>query len=355
MQLSVTSADALVARTVRLVGLVSAVLLALTAWAGPLLFSSNFGPATLMTWLVSAEAVVAALIGLFGPMFPDAWAPWWLAVLLGLGPASVALVLAAGQAEPWDVAYLPLEVMAVGALQLRRGWFTVSMLVTWAWAVVGFAAAPQDHLSSNASVGWLVVLVVATGLSLLTLATRRNVSEALTAQWAHSAARASTDHMTEVLNRQGLYDAAGPLAAAALDHVGSGSVTVSFCDVEGLKPVNDTYGHDAGDALIRTVAEGLAASVRAQDLVARWGGDEFVVVSINSTLPPQVLRARLLTYLEAHRPVDDPQWVPGVTVGQAVAHGGEGKTLQWLIDAADRDMYAQRVARRGAPELKGRR
>ena len=62
---------------------------------------------------------------------------------------------------------------------------------------------------------------------------------------------------------------------------------ISFClllaDVNGLKLANDVFGHDEGDELIRKAAEAIKKSCRKEDLVCRWGGDEFLVFSFNAS------------------------------------------------------------------------
>ncbi|CAG9214401.1 PAS domain S-box-containing protein/diguanylate cyclase (GGDEF)-like protein [Paraburkholderia tropica] len=84
---------------------------------------------------------------------------------------------------------------------------------------------------------------------------------------------ALVDALTGLANRRALEE---ELAAARL---GACRFAVFFVDLDGLKGINDRFGHDAGDALLREAARRLAATVRAGDFVSRLGGDEFVVVS----------------------------------------------------------------------------
>ena len=86
-------------------------------------------------------------------------------------------------------------------------------------------------------------------------------------------AMARVDPLTASLNRHAFYSM---IEGNRTTEGGAGCVAV--VDLDALKPVNDTFGHGAGDAAIRAVARGIRQVVRADDLVFRWGGDEFLVV-----------------------------------------------------------------------------
>ncbi|HEV8624246.1 MAG TPA: sensor domain-containing diguanylate cyclase [Acidimicrobiia bacterium] len=90
--------------------------------------------------------------------------------------------------------------------------------------------------------------------------------------------RALHDELTGLANRALLYDRLeGSLATAGVD--GGGPYAILFCDLDGFKAVNDRFGHSVGDALLVSAATRLAAVMREHDMVARWGGDEFVVLA----------------------------------------------------------------------------
>jgi len=149
--------------------------------------------------------------------------------------------------------------------------------------------------------------------------------------------RALTDGLTGVLNRQGIDELGRRLVDRA-----RGPVFALFVDINGLKAVNDTRGHDVGDEVIRSVALALRNVMRANDLIGRWGGDEFVVVGIGESPDPEIIEKRVqkvLSELGITR-----LWWQGVSVG-----GVSGvQDYDSLVAAADEAMYARRAAKRGA-------
>ncbi|MDM0003182.1 sensor domain-containing diguanylate cyclase [Variovorax sp. J22G73] len=93
---------------------------------------------------------------------------------------------------------------------------------------------------------------------------------------AELAARASTDSLTGLPNRRSLLDTLRRLLAQGERE--NRSVLVGFIDMDGFKKINDTHGHDIGDEFLSAMAGRLSASLRTSDVLARFGGDEFVVV-----------------------------------------------------------------------------
>jgi diguanylate cyclase (GGDEF)-like protein len=118
-------------------------------------------------------------------------------------------------------------------------------------------------------------------------------------------------------------------------------------DIDGLKQVNDTRGHDAGDALLVQVAHRLRGLVRASDTLARIGGDEFAILTADATEPADlaVICERIT---DAFRPQvagdGEPLW-SAVSVGAAVFpdHGDDQDTL---YKASDMALYAAKNAGR---------
>jgi diguanylate cyclase (GGDEF)-like protein len=134
---------------------------------------------------------------------------------------------------------------------------------------------------------------------------------------------------------------------AARDRDG-GAVVVLFCDVDGLKAINDRHGHAFGDQILIAVAQRLTGHVRSGDTVARFGGDEFVVVChLRAGLDASSMAGRLTAAVEAAPPLAAPDgtFVPvRVSVGQEVARVGDLDSDRLLRDA-DRSMYTAKRSR----------
>jgi diguanylate cyclase (GGDEF)-like protein len=102
--------------------------------------------------------------------------------------------------------------------------------------------------------------------------------EALRRLWEETKSligRAFTDPLTGLLNRRGLYDTALPLANLAKRN--GSTIGVAMADIDRFKSINDTRGHEAGDRVLASTAATIRSAVRTSDLVARVGGEEFVV------------------------------------------------------------------------------
>jgi diguanylate cyclase (GGDEF)-like protein/PAS domain S-box-containing protein len=176
----------------------------------------------------------------------------------------------------------------------------------------------------------------------------RDVTEQQRAE-AALRALATRDELTGLLNRRGFR----ALAEQELK-VGRRSGrrdAVIAVDLDDFKPVNDRWGHAAGDDALRLVAEVLRGAVREGDVVARLGGDEFVVYAsgLAGAEEGHVLAARLTGALDARmaraRDAGVP-WQIGWSVGVAEVEAGDD--LEALLGRADAQLYARKVARRVA-------
>lgn len=158
------------------------------------------------------------------------------------------------------------------------------------------------------------------------------------------ALQARQDPLTGLANRAGLLEG----IAAAVEHSPRQGmqIAVLYCDVDGLKTVNDTFGHRVGDQLLRAVAGRMAGAVRRDDLVARIGGDEFVIMATGITDDEAALSLAGKVAEAVSRPLavdGGTTLMPRISIGVAMAR--EGQTPDDVLAAADRALYRQKRPR----------
>ena len=147
------------------------------------------------------------------------------------------------------------------------------------------------------------------------------------------------DPLTRLANRTLLLDRLGhALARAQRNGVPLG---VLFVDLDRFKDVNDTYGHAVGDELLVAVGERLRASLRETETIARYGGDEFVVVSegVADEAAVQAVAERVRAALAEPFTVQGRPYTIGASVGVAVADPGIAGGPELVIQQADLAMY----------------
>lgn len=154
---------------------------------------------------------------------------------------------------------------------------------------------------------------------------------------------ARTDALTGLLNRRGFDEEFDRLCNRGGDR--ADSTYLLLLDVDHFKSVNDTYGHDAGDCVLRETARVLAGTVRETDFPARFGGEEFVVILSQSTLDDARRVAEQIRQAVAANSVRTPSADIDVTVSIGVA-GWRQETAESLLKRCDVAMYAAKHAGR---------
>jgi len=153
-------------------------------------------------------------------------------------------------------------------------------------------------------------------------------------------ARATHDRLTGIPNRETLLAVLGGEVERAVRHYKP--LSVAFIDIDRFKRINDTYGHNSGDAVLRQVARLVADGVRVNDTFGRYGGEEFMLI-LPETLPDDAVRlAEELRALVQHEALRIPgDQTVRVTISVGIA-GGRGPELQLdtLVDRADAAIYA---------------
>jgi diguanylate cyclase (GGDEF)-like protein len=152
---------------------------------------------------------------------------------------------------------------------------------------------------------------------------------------------AATDELTGLMRRGSGYASAHTEITRA--RRSDGRLVLVIVDVDGLKAVNDNWGHLAGDKLLRSVSDCLRESLRPYDIIIRFGGDEFLCVLSG------VSRAQVEPRLDVIQ-----ELIGARTRGQSVSFGlaelQEGDSIDDLIARADAELYARRRLVRGLPD-----
>lgn len=157
------------------------------------------------------------------------------------------------------------------------------------------------------------------------------------------AALAATDDLTGLLSRRFLESHLRGLLAASARH--ERPLAVAMLDLDGFKDVNDTHGHAVGDELLQTVVERMRSRLRQEDLLGRWGGDEFLLVLPDVDLGGAVTAADGVrqTIEETEMSVDGERLPITLSAGVAAWSGESPGDLLELADAA---LYAAKEAGR---------
>ncbi|EHR72814.1 diguanylate cyclase (GGDEF) domain-containing protein [Burkholderiales bacterium JOSHI_001] len=280
-----------------------------------------------------ALRVTGALAALLAVMFALDLAPYAAAagggMLLGLLhllmvlPVAVARVRQGDRAAAYLLAGCVTNIAGITAVSaLLRGVLPVNFLSQHA-VQIAFAAE---------MVWWLMVL----GARLEQL---REAAAHAQRQHDRLHALAHTDALTGLRNRRGL-------EVALEDRAARGPLALFMLDLDSFKPVNDRWGHDSGDELLRQVGARLASSVRPTDVVARLGGDEFVVSvrGLRDAAHAEQVGRKLRAQFDAEFDLGDGrQCHVGATVGFAFALE-PGPEPAHLLRAADAAMYRGKQA-----------
>ncbi len=125
-------------------------------------------------------------------------------------------------------------------------------------------------------------------------------------------------------------------------------IAVMFLDLDNFKEINDSLGHTAGDILLKEVASRLKQCVRDSDTVARWGGDEFMLILENLAEPSQASRVAktIIRTLEQPFRLQEEEVTTGCSIGICI-YPNDGKDIELLQKAADKAMYQAKKKGRG--------
>ncbi len=162
---------------------------------------------------------------------------------------------------------------------------------------------------------------------------------------------ATTDPLTGLANRR-------RLARLAQEHIARSGpsrqpISVVIADIDFFKRINDGFGHEAGDQVLVHVAALLEHSSRVGDLLARWGGEEFLMLLPDSALDQAAAMAERMRSAVASQPARHGSETIAVSLSLGVAQLRQGETLEAAIARADRALYASKSAGRDRVTVAG--
>ncbi len=239
--------------------------------------------------------------------------------------------------------------VALGALSIE--FFLYSVIFT----SNHFAAMPVEMLQYKSMIDLVLETALGFGMVIVLLETVladvKNENEALTNAHGRLEELVNTDPLTAAFNRHAFYG----FIRKGNEEAEAVSGCVGFFDIDNLKEINDQFGHPAGDQAIRTVARSIRDLIRAEDLIYRWGGDEFFVIMVGLDAETAAVRMQRLdavlhtTYIEE---IDEAISI-GVSTGFCDFHGAS--VLEDAIRSADAEMYKNKLQRRQSRLMAGRR
>jgi diguanylate cyclase (GGDEF)-like protein len=122
---------------------------------------------------------------------------------------------------------------------------------------------------------------------------------------------------------------------------------VMYFDINGMKTINDTLGHGAGDAALKKITETIHENIRTSDVAGRLGGDEFAVILVQTDNATALTKARQLEEAVAANPLIWEQQAISLETAVGVHTIQEGDTALSALDTADRAMYVHKITRKG--------
>ncbi|MFC0239936.1 sensor domain-containing diguanylate cyclase [Rhodopseudomonas telluris] len=234
----------------------------------------------------------------------------------------------------------------------RPGYVVREAIGTTGWSLV--LSIPSTDIFAGRLLGLVITTQIAIGMLVYFMGRERSVRDRFLrlrrVQLHHRARKlaqkASTDALTGVPNRL-RFDERLQEEVARSERTGA-PFSLVLLDIDRFKSINDVYGHPRGDQVLVQLAHTLKANVRQTDLLARWGGEEFVVLLIDTELAGAAEVAEKLRVLIAHTPFEQ---VGSVTSSFGAAEFHPGDSPSGILARADQALYRAKVHGRNRVEV----
>ncbi|MEO7674151.1 MAG: GGDEF domain-containing protein [Pyrinomonadaceae bacterium] len=211
-----------------------------------------------------------------------------------------------------------------------------------------FIAFPIDFLQFNSVVDLVLETALGFGMVIVILekflADFKSANERLEDAHKRLEDLVHTDPLTAAFNRHAFY---GFMKTSGEDPT-TISGCVGFFDIDGLKEINDNYGHPAGDQAIRAVVRGIREIIRAEDLIYRWGGDEFFVIMVSMDAEMANFRMQRLDTLLSGVRLEGLSEPIDIGVSCGFSDFEDSTKMEKAIKEADSEMYQRKQIRKQA-------
>jgi len=269
--------------------------------------------------------------------------------------AAIAACARAGLLDQyWPAAELILAAAAACVVTARNWFWSVlaACVVLWVGSVVTAVLRGGFGMTEVSSWVNMLLLVVAAGaLAAAVRQARTNAAVALVDAHRQAMEQAVKDPLTGVANRKGLELVARPMIDLARRQ--GHAVHALVVDVDTLRGINEEHGVRDGDEVLVAVAEALQVATRATDVVARWGGDEFVMIGPGTGTSPLEMERRIRAHLGEKVKLPRETWQGRVSAGIATLVPWDSDELEGLLERAVQDLALRRsLKRRAASRMK---
>lgn len=241
-----------------------------------------------------------------------------------------------GSGFVWLFIFPPVLMLTFG---LSTGTLLMLALLLGVTVILFLPDIPFTHTSYSPAfrIRFLVAILCCSVFAGLAEYTRRRTHQLLTLLTRQLAESARTDELTGLANRRALYERLEYEQVRA-QRTGR-PLSISICDVDHFKSVNDKYGHQCGDKMLQSVARLLHDNVRRQDTICRWGGEEFMLLLPETDESGAARLAEKLRSLVERLEFSYCGFPVSVTLSFGVHACGPDKDIDYHIRKADQKLY----------------
>jgi len=308
--------------------------------------------------LIAVDGVCAVLFVLIGFLASTRRLPGWrretAAAIVPIIAASAACARSGLIDQYWPAAELIVAAAAACVVTAHNWFWSVLAACGALWAGCVVTAVARGGFTGDDAARWINVLLLVIAAGALATAIRRaRTGAAMALVDAHRQVMEQSvrDPLTGVANRKGLGLVARPMIDLARRQ--GHAVHALVVDVDTLRGINEEHGIRDGDEVLSAVAESLMVATRATDVVARWGGDEFVMIGPGTGTSPLEMERRIRAHLAEKVDLPKEIWQGRVSAGIATLVPWDADDLEGLLERAIQDLSLRRsLKRRAAARMK---